>query len=942
MRAPVVVLDHNMRPVADLGEVTALGYTQHLRELWTASFTIRADDPKRIYCKPYAFVRIYDADREVGLFRIASERAQTTGRGHTVTYQCEHALATLCDDMILGHHNVYPPSTDLHDALAYILSHQTTQRWVLHRLDFVKTWWHFWEDRTLLEALFDALAVVNEDWMFSFDTTSTPWRLSVIAPPVGVKAYLDAGRNLDSVDRDSDPRDIVTRLYAYGYGVGADQLTIASVNPTGEEYIDADTIGEYGVIVRRWEDQRYTSAQDLYDAAVARLERLKRPATTYTIGAIDLARITGYGTDKLRLGDQIRIVDASLGIDHVERIATISYRDILGAPGEVSVVIGDRREFPDYGDIIYADDLDGVKAPGAFGRVLSTQIEAGKIKLSAVPGGSLGPFPAPPVIAGLYLGATHLGYHDGNQWVTYMDAAGRLRCVGTGGGLEFDPTAEPAPLTINGVINVTGGKGSIGVVNPSFEDGDVGWPVKGGSWQIVEDAGAYAGEWCAKAIVTGGATAVIQNGYEFHVSPTRSYYVAARVKTAAGNTGNVGVRIAWLDTDGNVISYTEALAAAPKTSWTLVEASGAAPSGAITARVEGVYSGFTGTVYLDAVDARLMADTSTIENLSITGAKIVDATITSGKIASMTFDKLTAGTNTSSLVIGSGGEIKSANYSAGSAGFRIQGNGNAEFNNVTVRGAVYTQSGSSIGGQYISGTLTGCVFQGASSYPYAKVSGNSVWAYQSSGYYSCLQPTGLVITGSTDTVGLSQTGLIWSYGSPTIQSGSYLTIMCGPGYGININSGTGGYIRLVGGDIQAGSSGTQNLGTSSLYWNEVNYKSLVDRGCLGWFDGGVRLRDGRMVSDIAALREIRPHPTLRTPYGTERLDYATLPEAVYRPAPVAFEDTREGDRLWKRGEKMGEDGACLDALVSIMLGAIKELDARLSRIEGIDAGGEDR
>lgn len=941
MRAPVVVLDHELKPVADLGEVTGLGYTQHLRELWTATFTIRADDPKRIYCKPYSFVRIYDGAQEIGLFRIAPERAQRGRRGQTITYQCEHVLATLCDDMLLGHHNVDPPSTDLDDALNYVLGKQTTPRWVLHRLDFAKTWWHFWEDRTLLEALFDALAPVYEDWMLAFDTSVTPWRLSIIAPPSTVEAYLDAGRNLDSVDRDSDPRGIVTRLYAYGYGVGADQLTIASVNPSGEEYVDADTIPDYGVIVRRWENQHYTIAQDLYDAAVARLERLKIPATTYTIGAVDLARLTGYATDRLRLGALVRITDEEMGIDHAERIATISKRDILGSPGDVSVVIGDRREFPDYGDIIYADDLDGVKAPGAFGRVLSTQIEAGQIKLSAVPGGSLGPFPAPPTIAGLYLGATHLGYHDGNDWITYMDADGRLRCMGVGGWLEFDPTAEPAPLTIHGVINVTGGKGQIGVVNPSFEEGDVGWPTKGGTWQIVEDAGAYAGEWCAKAIVTGGATAAILNGYQWPVSPTRSYYVAARVKTAAGNTGNVGVRIAWLDTDGVVISYTDALTAAPKTTWTLVEASGTAPAGAVTARVEGLYSGFTGTVYLDVAEARLMAGTSTIENLAITAAKIADLAVTSAKIESLVFSKLTAGTNTASLVIGSGGEIKSANFAAGSAGFRIQGSGAAEFNTVTVRGAIHAGAGSTIGGQYISGTLTGCVIQGQSSYPYSRVDAQAVWAYQSSGYYAVLQPSQLTITGATDTVYLNLTTLRWMYGTPVIQAGNNLILQCGAGRYIQI--GGGDYVEMSATvSFHPTYSGYTNLGTAAKYWNEVNYKSLVDRGCLGWFDGGVRLRDGRVVSDVAALRAIRPHPTLRTPYGTQRLDYATLPDPVYRPAPIATKDTQDGQLLWKRGEKMGEDGASLDALVSIMLGAIKELDARLDRLESIDAGKEDR
>jgi len=108
--------------------------------------------------------------------------------------------------------------------------------------------------------------------------------------------------------------------------------------------------------------------------------------------------------------------------------------------------------------------------------------------------------------------------------------------------------------------------------------------------------------------------------------------------------------------------------------------------------------------------------TAKIGDLQVTGAKIADATITSAKISDLTFDKITAGTNTASLTIGSGGYIQSANYSPGSAGFKIDGSGDAEFNDVTVRGALITQSGSSLNADYItSGTLTGRTVQTASS-----------------------------------------------------------------------------------------------------------------------------------------------------------------------------------------------------------------------------------
>ncbi|HAW7814520.1 TPA: DUF1983 domain-containing protein, partial [Escherichia coli] len=61
-----------------------------------------------------------------------------------------------------------------------------------------------------------------------------------------------------------------------------------------------------------------------------------------------------------------------------------------------------------------------------------------------------------------------------------------------------------------------------------------------------------------------------------------------------------------------------------------------------------------------------------IKDASIATAKIADAAITTAKIAS---------------------QIQSTNYVSGSAGWMINKSGSAEFNNVTVRGAVYASSG---------------------------------------------------------------------------------------------------------------------------------------------------------------------------------------------------------------------------------------------------------
>ena len=95
---------------------------------------------------------------------------------------------------------------------------------------------------------------------------------------------------------------------------------------------------------------------------------------------------------------------------------------------------------------------------------------------------------------------------------------------------------------------------------------------------------------------------------------------------------------------------------------------------------------------------------SGIGNLSDSGDLALLDVVGNAKITDLSFSKLTAGTNTASLTIGSSGYIKSSNYSPGSAGFKIEGDGDAEFSDVTVRGKLIANvAGSEIPWSYVTG-----------------------------------------------------------------------------------------------------------------------------------------------------------------------------------------------------------------------------------------------
>jgi len=109
-----------------------------------------------------------------------------------------------------------------------------------------------------------------------------------------------------------------------------------------------------------------------------------------------------------------------------------------------------------------------------------------------------------------------------------------------------------------------------------------------------------------------------------------------------------------------------------------------------------------------SVPAGVYMNDAYIKNGTITNAKIGNAQIDDAKISSVSVTKLAAGS------IKVGDYIQSASYVAGSAGWRIHGNGTAELSNAIVRGTVYASSGSFTGDIYASnGWFRGAVNTGS-------------------------------------------------------------------------------------------------------------------------------------------------------------------------------------------------------------------------------------
>ena len=220
-----------------------------------------------------------------------------------------------------------------------------------------------------------------------------------------------------------------------------------------------------------------------------------------------------------------------------------------------------------------------------------------------------------------------------------------------------------------------------------------------------------------------GAAYVVSVGQTFEVEPGSSLYLSYNARIVSG-TGSVFVDV---QTSASAdFSSSSFLNVGTVTSTSITNRAGTitVPAGHRYARVR-LIKGNNGSTdcFIGKVVCRVAAG----------GELIVDGAITAGKIAAgtITGDRLVAGTITGGLLAASGiitsaaqignavvtnakianaavtnakisGAIQSDNFSSGSAGWQINKNGNAQFNNLIVRGSLVVGAVSDIEQQYLS------------------------------------------------------------------------------------------------------------------------------------------------------------------------------------------------------------------------------------------------
>lgn len=335
----ILLYDINMGFKGVLDNATNKGYEKILNDIWTATFTLPANDPKNKLCTPFSIIEFFDGDERIDLFRILPSVHTSGDNEELIVYDCEHVISTLVDDLLFQYHE--QDSLNTEEIIEYLLSFQSTVKWQIGQVDFAYIFAYKWESENILGGLFSVAEPLPLDFQWTWDTTSLPWTLNLIAPSTVTKTRIHYGRNLKHIEKTVDPTDLCTRMYCLGYGEGVNQLTISDING-GLPYIDADTIGTYGVISKVFADTKEENIETLKAKAEAYLPKLKIPKISYAVGAAHIHQITNKNIDDFYIGAYCAVTDKDDNLNFTARVVNISKPYVDEEPGNIDIEISNK------------------------------------------------------------------------------------------------------------------------------------------------------------------------------------------------------------------------------------------------------------------------------------------------------------------------------------------------------------------------------------------------------------------------------------------------------------------------------------------------------------------------------------------------------------------------------------------------------------------------
>lgn len=291
----------------------------------------------------HGWVKIYNQNGFVGIFRRTSRNNNVTV-DKTITLR--HGIDILQDSVWEGSEDFSGTMTQY---LTAILNHQTSlingvKPWVLGTCADTQTvakTLNYDNLMTLLKGTVDS----GGDYYFTYDQTVWPWQINLVAKPSGVKSEFRLNRNIEKCKISDNDSEICTRLI-----LNVNKLKVSSDADTQDEnqsvwrvYNNSTAQAAYGIITKTadidvTQDTLPGGPFPEADAWAADfLAKRAEPQLQIQIDGLVLSQITGQTWDESRICELCRVALPEYAEAISQRVVTINYPNLYGAPERVSV-----------------------------------------------------------------------------------------------------------------------------------------------------------------------------------------------------------------------------------------------------------------------------------------------------------------------------------------------------------------------------------------------------------------------------------------------------------------------------------------------------------------------------------------------------------------------------------------------------------------------------
>lgn len=311
----------------------SLAITLNLDPLSTAEMRLPYNEPEIAVDD---FVELFSPYGSEGIFRVSQTETQT---GVLRSCSLRHGIVTLADDLVTAGNAISAPVAQV---FASLFAMQTVPRWVLGDCEVDADLEMVLERSfpTLLAAFTDLTARLPDGYAWAFDQSVSPWRANLRAMPTEPACEFRLSRALRSLSISVDRDDQCTRLYAFGAGEGEDRIGLTGL--IGTPYLDAEDIADRSVIAKSITREDIYDALTLRDVARRYIDRHKDPSVSIKVDAVDAYRASGMPFDQFRLGRVCRVPLPAYGMTIMEKVISISWRDVVGDPTNVSAYLANR------------------------------------------------------------------------------------------------------------------------------------------------------------------------------------------------------------------------------------------------------------------------------------------------------------------------------------------------------------------------------------------------------------------------------------------------------------------------------------------------------------------------------------------------------------------------------------------------------------------------